>query len=97
MSTPLALYKHFVNVSIYRNKTNFSGEIKFGKGLVTLKDVTAGNGAVHAISEVLFPDFKSFSTKKKSMNLMQVLESNGYTSFAKALRDTGLDKVISVL
>jgi transforming growth factor-beta-induced protein len=34
--------------------TNTGGKVMFGKATVTLSDVTAGNGVVHAIDEVLF-------------------------------------------
>ena len=56
---------------------------------MTLADVTAGNGAVHTIDEVLFPDFKI-----KTKNLVEVLKSQGFSAFAKALTETGIDKVI---
>jgi len=74
-----------------------NGVLKFGKASVTLADITAGNGAVHAVDEVLFPEFgllQSHANSELSMNLVQLLEDKGYVSFASALKQTRLDRVI---
>ncbi len=76
---------------------NFLLVLKFGKASVTLADITAGNGAVHAVDEVLFPEFgllQSHANSELSMNLVQLLEDKGYVSFASALKQTRLDRVI---
>lgn len=77
-------------------------DVKFGKGTVTLMDVTAGNGAVHAIDEVLFPTSGRYHRHHKSSSLRKLQQQNladlcrtlGYTSFADALKATKLDKVV---
>lgn len=61
---------------------------------MTLADVTAGNGAIHGIDQVLFPTFELTQPKKQSLNLVQLLKKKGYNSFANALKETRLDKVI---
>ena len=79
----------------------------FGKATVTLSDVTAGNGVVHAIDEVLFaspqtpqstPTFKTDVIKRdkpvepKRKNLVELCKDLGFTSFAAAMALTGIDK-----
>ena len=78
----------------------------FGKATVTLSDVTAGNGVVHAIDEVLFASpqswqpstFKTDVIKRekpvepKRKNLVELCKDLGFTSFAAAMALTGLDK-----
>jgi Fasciclin domain len=48
----------------------------FGKATVTLSDVTAGNGVVHAIDEVLFASPQTSQLKNdvnKKENLVSIL------------------------
>ena len=76
-----------------------SKAVKFDKAGVTLADVTAGNGAVHAVDTVLFPAKKRAAAfnkvaKKHGFNLKEVCEKMGYSSFAKALAATKMDKII---
>ena len=81
------------------------GKVMFGKATVTLSDVTAGNGVVHAIDEVLFASpqtsqsIKNDGNKKdnlagpKRKNLVELCKDLGFTSFAAAMALTGIDKV----
>ena len=73
------------------------GKVMFGKATVTLSDVTAGNGVVHAIDEVLFASpqtsqsIKNDGNKKdnlagpKRKNLVELCKDLGFTSFAAAI------------
>lgn len=97
--------------SIY--SITLSGKVMFGKATVTLSDVTAGNGVVHAIDEVLFatpqlsqlskPTFKPEVNKRdkpveqKRKNLVELCKDLGFTSFAAAMALTGIDKVADPL
>ena len=80
----------------------------FGKATVTLSDVTAGNGVVHAIDEVLFTTpptsnignsvesikiDNSIKFSAKKKNLVELCKDLGFTSFAAAMTMTGIDKV----
>ena len=80
----------------------------FGKATVTLSDVTAGNGVVHAIDEVLFTtpptsnignsvestkSDNSINFSAKKKNLVELCKDLGFTSFAAAMAMTGIDKV----
>lgn len=56
--------------------------------------MTASNGAIHAIDQVIFPTSLQLTSSSKSLNLVQVLQEKGYNSFATALKATKLDKVI---
>lgn len=82
-----------------------NGKMAFNDAQVTLPDVTAGNGAVQAIDAVLSPHkklsgFKSLKShntapKKGLKNLVQVCKEQGFTSFAQALIDTKMDRVVN--
>lgn len=89
--------------------TNTNGKVMFGRATVTLSDVTAGNGVVHAIDEILFVnppsieiDMKmprvrlgsTFSSTAPKKNLVELCKELGFTSFAAAMKLTGLDKVV---
>ena len=84
------------------------GKVMFGKATVTLSDVTAGNGVVHAIDEVLFTtpptsnignsvestkNDNSINFSAKKKNLVELCKDLGFTSFAAAMAMTGIDKV----
>ena len=66
-----------------------------GKASITLSDVTAGNGVIHSIAEVILPkqihrnvvnnlfkDFEVVNKKaKKIVSLVDLLREKGFTSF----------------
>jgi hypothetical protein len=55
-----------------------SGKLMFGKATVTLSDVTAGNGVVHAIDEVLFaaPERKIVAADQVSILRISISAEN---------------------
>ncbi len=75
-----------------------------GKGRVTLPDITAGNGVVHVLDEVLFPKYygelettekeKVEEVKTETESIVELCRSLGLTSFADALVRTRTDRLL---
>ena len=69
-----------------------------------MADITAGNGAIHSIDEVLFPNWdlpnsneirsNEIQSKVAKPNLAVLCRDLGLTAFADALTTTKMDKVI---
>jgi len=73
--------------------------VTLGKGNVVLPDITAGNGVIHVLDEVLFPRFGEeeqppVESVQHRFGVESAVRKSGANLFADALVETGMDKII---
>ena len=63
-----------------------SGKVMFGKATVTLSDITAGNGVVHAIDEVLFATPQMSTNVDDDNILTEMAKNEGLSATTKSTK-----------